>query len=735
MRRWTIAAGVFALTYAVAEPADAAPPAASGSAGATVAAPSVSLWAHPAFGTDAWVGDGWFEVVARIENRGSATAKGTVEAMDSGGGFRPTRTGLSVRAPFSVPAGRSAEVRLPLHEGRTIGGVTVRVLDDAGAALAETALSINTTTGPLLVDASQPSRLSVALRGWTMTPRWNRLYGSAYGWGTPSGANLGLGTLTVDSATGDLMLPQRAPEYSPATALVLRSDALAKVDGPALDALATWLLSGGTLAVVVTRPEDLRQGTLVTFAGGEIRKAAPSSVLLSLPVPTRPTSGGSLLAPAFDPDAAPMRWTPGDRAGATEIAFEPIRSTTPTPTRAPTGPGAAVREKLVGFEGANLRPTAFGSSAPYGLGEVHLLSFDPTETPGVDDPWVQGSMINLIHRAWDRQAKIAFPLGTGNEQRTAPEIRRALDPNENFRPALAIAAVLLVLYSILAGPVTFLRSARKGRPLDPLLWAPLFSLAAFGLIVLVGLAGKGFRGRARRIALVEAGAGMSRAPVRRYRGFFASQARTLAVKGSERQSVLDLAHVDPSRERPAASLRLDRAGAQLENITALPWQTVVVAEDGVLDLRGGVSVIPTPDGYVDVINRTGKALEHVLVYVPLKDFRWFERVDAGARVHAADGRFVQTSSSRARTMAGSLQVHGLEASRLGAAIGGRAGSDFQTAWAPFGTAAGTAVDWWPESAAVVLAEAKGGEGVKADAGLSVDSDRLFLRIVGEGGEP
>ncbi|HEX7603762.1 MAG TPA: hypothetical protein VF316_19220, partial [Polyangiaceae bacterium] len=44
--------------------------------------------------------------------------------------------------------------------------------------------------------------------------------------------------------------------------------------------------------------------------------------------------------------------------------------------------------------------------------------------------------------------------------------------------------------------------------------------------------------------------------------------------------------------------------------------------------------------------------------------------------------------------------------------------------------AGDAVDWWPDDAPVVLGEIEGGEKLKTDSGLSVESDRLMLRVVG-----
>ena len=222
-----------------------------------------------------------------------------------------------------------------------------------------------------------------------------------------------------------------------------------------------------------------------------------------------------------------------------------------------------------------------------------------------DDP-AHARMIDLW-RTHGTLLREAIPHGTGQRPgANVEELRRSLDPNENFRPALGIAAILLVLYSIFAGPVTFLRATRQGKPLAPLKWVPLFSALTFGVIVLIGFAGKGWRGRARHVALVESGAGVSRGTIRRFRGFFTSEGRALSVAATDTSSILRVATANDYSSEETAQLRIDRDAVRLENITSLPWQTVVVQEDGFYDFKGGVSVLPSQDGSVDVLNRTGR---------------------------------------------------------------------------------------------------------------------------------
>src|SRR5207237_5771269 len=155
---------------------------------------------------------------------------------------------------------------------------------------------------------------------------------------------------------------------------------------------------------------------------------------------------------------------------------------------------------------------------------------------------------------------------------------------------------------------------KKGSPLLPLKWVPITSAAAFFAIVLVGFGIKGWRGRARHLTLLEAGTGEARAAMRSYRGFFASETRSLTVPATTPTSVLSVAAPDARIEE--GTLRLERDGATLTDLTSLPWQTVVVREDGFADLRGGIVVRSAPGGNVVVENHSGHVLKDVLVHAP-----------------------------------------------------------------------------------------------------------------------
>ena len=339
----------------------------------------------------------------------------------------------------------------------------------------------------------------------------------------------------MDARTGEPVLPERAAGYAPATVVLIPSEQLARLQGPDLDALVGWVLSGGTLAVFPTRPEDLRAGTLPTLVGGAVTTAPAPPVMMTLPGVIRGASPGLMPStpppPMWGPSPMPVP-TPSPTpttgpGGATPIGYYlPVR-TTPYAAGAGVGPSAALRTKVTGFTGGNLAPSAYGATASYGLGAVHVLGFDPSSPPALDDAWAHARLLDMVEEAWDLRARRVFSPGAPASARTTrTRCTAPSDPNENFRPALGIAAILLVLYSILAGPVVFLRSHRRcARPLDPMVRVPVASATCLALILVDGLAGKGCSGRARHLSLVGGGGGPARRAARRSVTAASSRAR------------------------------------------------------------------------------------------------------------------------------------------------------------------------------------------------------------------
>jgi len=107
----------------------------------------------------------------------------------------------------------------------------------------------------------------------------------------------------------------------------------------------------------------------------------------------------------------------------------------------------------------------------------------------------------------------------------------------------------------------------------------------------------------------------------------------------------------------------------------------------------------------------------------------------GESVGTGAGRVVMPASSLYKATAGTKPVRPFDVPRITGVVGGKQGEAMASGWGPLAAAAGTAVDWFPDDAPVVLAEMTGGEGLTRDSGLSMESDRLLLRVVGEGGAP
>jgi hypothetical protein len=509
----------------------------------------------------------------------------------------------------------------------------------------------------------------------------------------------------LDTSTGDPVLPDRAAGYAAATLVVMRTDQLSRLTGMQLDALANYVLSGGTLALAVARPEDLRSEPLISMTGGEIKTVPVSRALRRMPAEKIP-----------DPDDR------GSGGGDPDLPGKLVT------------PGSEVDKDLVGYSGGNLRPTLFGAGASYGLGEVHVLAFDPTQAPGVDDAWVKSRMLQLLTHAWERRRHLIVPHGTAfPDEYQVGGVFKLLDPNQSSRWAIIVAALLLLVYSVLAGPINFTRAARQQRPLRALWILPVMSSVTFFLMVFLGIFAKGWSGKARHLTLIEAASGMSKASACRYRAFFTSNSRKLTIRASDLSSVLDTVTVPRAGAKRA--LRVDRDGVQLVGLSTIPWETLVIREDGFASLGAGVSITRDEQGGMVVTNRVARDLRAVIAIEPAtvrggeRNVYFFSRIRDGESKRMAEGVSMAFKPWRVRSSLTEVELepirHDLEKESKG----------LVAAWAAIGATVSNQVNWWPEDVPVVLAQMEGGEGYSSDAGLGVDMDRVLIRVVGWGGVP
>ena len=634
--------------------------------------------------------DGWGEIYVRLENSGITQFSGYVELRSAVVGRSALRT-LS-RAPFSIAAKGRVNLLLPSHNLLRVGEAKVVAVDARGVELGEDALPPLRTLDPLIFDLHSPSRVAPVLNAQPVPIR-RRSGGYAFGSST-----LSVTTPQTNATTSELVLPDLAAGYASTTLVLASGRTVSSLPAPALDALFSWVLAGGALALVVDRPEDLHSPWLEALAGGHVQSCAAArqlSQVAQFAVPVDTAGKGSF-------------------GSAPRVTLESAK------------PSAELSATFFGLTGANLRVSPWGESASYGLGEVHFLAFNPDTELGASDPWLRLSLIDLVRHAWERASVVALPHGQASlDEPRVESVRRVLDPNEGTRWTVVVSTLLLLVYAALAGPLNFYLAQRAGRPLRALLYLPVWAGIALASIVLLGILGKGVTGRARHLTLIEAGAGMARASITRFRGLYGARADDVTVRAA-RGSVLD---VLGEADEVSRDLLVDRDGLRLERLREKPWQVQVVREDGFSNLGAGVSLVLAPDGELTIKNRCARDLLGVIVKAPGQKFVYFPKLSDGQTVSLRQGRSLGTSASPSPSGAHPLSV-GYFQNQVEERAKGVGAS-----WDALGSLTGADADWWPEDVPVLIAELDGGEGRTQDSGLRLDLDRVLVRVVGYGGVP
>jgi len=651
---------------------------------------TLTIEAVPVLGGNSPSVDGWGEVYVHLENDGSQPFSGFLELRAQGTG-RASPRALS-RAPFALaPKGRVSLLLPSQSLAMRMGDAKVVAVDDKGNELGFSRVTPVRLLDPLLFDLTVPSRLAPVLSAQAM-PIKRR--GMSYSYG---GSTLSVTTPQINIASGEPVLPDLAAGYASATVVLASGRALSGMPPPALDALLSWVLSGGALALVIDRPEDLHSSWLEALAGGHVQSSAAARQLS-----------------AVTQFAVPVDTGKGTAGGAPHLALESAQ------------PSRELAATFFGLNGANLRVSPWGESCSYGLGEVHFLAFNPDTELGAGDPWLRLKMVDLVRHAWERASVVALPHGElGLDDARGGAVRRVLDPNESTRWTVVVSTLLLLLYAGLAGPLNFYLAQRAGRPLRALVYLPVWAGIALAGIVVLGISGKGVSGRARHLTLIEAGAGMARASITRFRGLYGARSDDLTVRAA-RGSVLDVLG-EPDEVR--RDLVVDRDGLRLEKLREKPWEVQVVREDGFTGLAGGVSLMQGTDGRLAVKNRCARDLVSVVVKAPGQGFVYFPKIADGETVSVARGRVLGSAPPSA-----SSGNHLLSVSSFHDAVEEHAKGVGAT-WEALEALTGSDADWWPSDVPVLIAELEGGEGRSQDSGLRLDIDRVLLRVVGYGGVP
>ncbi len=633
---------------------------------------------------------GWNEAVVALDNADGAAWRGEV-LIDSSYDRHPDSRG-SVRVPVSLSAGESVRLLIPFHlHAGTFPNVILRTTGEGEAASQALTLTRGIegvativeiqgkeARGAKLVDVPASSSFDDEKEeGGVPTPPPHHIPPKHGPMPTipapPSGytslAVAQVSTVQIARESGDPILPDIAGGWSGAVLVVAPSDILARLQGRSLDSLEHWVLAGGTLAIAVTREEDLRSEPLKRLLGAE----------------TRMTSG----------------------AGAAVMTF---------------GGGNLVRGD-VSKEGDD------GDYVAHGLGQTWLLRRDPWAR--TFDPKSPKSIYGLWHSGKTRRAQtISLPAGTGLRFQDDDRVRKFIDPNHGFRPSLGVAAVLVVLYALLVGPLAFGRARKLGQPLSVLRATPLLALGLFVLLVGLGKLGKGFKGRARRLQVLELAGGSTKGSATTFHAFYVADPNVVEVVASR---PIDTVHVvEPFSE--GDPIELDRGSIAVRGVRAHPWQTIVVAEEGARDVAGGI-VLEGNGQKLTLINKTNWTLEHVVLHpetmaaAPARS-RYFAKVLPGETVVARDGIAVDR---RVRPLpyhfvAGGGGGEPLIKDNDPSADAIDALDALVTAWSGSSFPAGEPVPF-TQPVATALVRTSGGQ----SSGLTIEREAILIRVLGLGG--
>lgn len=640
---------------------------------------------------------GMIEVFARIENPSGQTLAGEIVVRQVGS---PIQSPLG-RSAFSIGPREAALVRLPISTDRY---ALVVEADAAGEVLASKQLSPDSQGTLRIVDVVEVSRMRAAvsnmqLRSAPVSPPTPQP--------SASSTTVSVATPYFDPASGRPVLPTRVASWHGVSLVMISASALARLPAEELRALTGHVLSGGTLALSIDKPEDLRLPVVSELVGGVAVVERANDVTLA---PITP--------PLSDAEVKSRYGQPPDRPGE-DVSF-------------------------VSYSGGRLVGSVYGAGADVGLGQVVLLGFNPNAPEAAEDGFVQLRVVELARSASERVriaavrpgALLVDDAGFGPLRRgfgANNTLISMLDPNTSATWSIGIASLFLCLYAIAAGPISFHRYKSKNRPLVALFLLPVFSVGAFLCIVLFGFLSKGVSRKANVLTFVEVGAGRSEGSSRQFRGFFSPFAQTLSIRPRDPSSMLALAIEGDI----AATFEADGGGVRLESVESMPSQTIVLRDDGLTSLDGSIAIEPSPDlNQVVVTNGTPHDLRAVIAALPNGDFRYHPLLAAGQSVSTAEMSLGDTMFSRWASIQrrpSAVPKAGLDGTLLRGALERQDEPEAGELWAAIDQSSPPLVDWFPTGVPVVLGVIDRGLGPDEDTGIAVQRDLAVVRVVGFGG--
>jgi hypothetical protein len=128
-------------------------------------------------------------------------------------------------------------------------------------------------------------------------------------------------------------------------------------------------------------------------------------------------------------------------------------------------------------------------------------------------------------------------------------------------------------------------------------------------------------------------------------------------------------------------------------------------------------------------------LPHDLVAVvargPDGDLRYFARIHRGERLRMERGKALSIPPTSVPAPLAPLVMapHRLDSYRF-AAFADADVAGTSAAWSAVEDAGRDGTDFWPEDRPVLIGELEGGDGATNDSGLSMDYDRILVRVLG-----
>lgn len=513
----------------------------------------VTLGAEGVFGNATLIGDGYDAIVVTAQNNTTATLRGHVEVSVR----QWQQPEQLVEVPLDLPGTESRRVIATVFVSDS-ASIEVRYVVEGGGMLASTSLAASYGQSARgLIVLADPPRLRGALLDLTTNVR-APAYG--YGGGGSSASGVPIGIVSFDARTGDPILPTSALGWSDAVVLAASAPTLTRLSEDQLDALSGWIHAGGRVVLFPRTDAD--------FAIPFVQAHFPHI----------------------------------ERGDAQE------RVDGQAPIHA-LSCGATHREH-------------FGCSTRVGFGAVYLADFDGAAPPYVELPTARAIVSAVVDQASGGYDPVTSTLAYGRhtdetadaygyygsaQRLSFGRLRAALDPNEGYRPALALVGVVLFLYVLLVGPLNFWWVGRRKTPTLALVTTPIAALVCAAVMFFVGYLGKGVIMRYRRVEIVEAVEGDSVGLARRYTGYYFTRPSSMQTEGAEDGGIYRVLGGS------GGTVHLGDTRPSLRAVSGSLWETVFTREEHQIQLGAGVTFTLDDRRLASVHNGTSAALHDAFI--------------------------------------------------------------------------------------------------------------------------